>query len=535
MGKSTIARTVARDYYDKDRTVASYFFSRGGGDASNATKFVGTIAKQLAGKSPEFKKLLRKALSKDEGVIHRVLKDQWRELVTTPLAQLPVDSLRMPVIIVVDALDECDTKRGIIQVVQLLAGIKNIDGQQFRVLITSRPEAPIREEFSQCLPNEQQLILQDISQDIVNKDISLFLQCNLAIINPEDEVIEQLVERAAGLFVWAATACRFICQGSSPEKRLHIILGRSGSAPTNHHTNVVRIALLQDITRRLIWNASYLWFWMAVVCGFVREGILVKQSLRTLIMGNATPEDHLDKIYLTVLDNSLLADFTPQDITDFHGMVRDVLGSIVVLFSPLSVKSLSRLLLKKESEVTWTMKDLHAVLHVPKNATHALRLHHPSFREFLLSSQRCCDSYFWVDEKLAHRALFDNCLRLLSKSLKQDICELKAPGMLAAKVESDRVEQYIPPELQYACRYWVGHLEQCHQYIADGDTTHLFLQKHFLHWVEAMSLMGESSRCVHLLDNLRTLVTVRSTSTCFLHTTLMYNAAICNCSVKLSS
>jgi hypothetical protein len=27
--------------------------------------------------------------------------------------------------------------------------------------------------------------------------------------------------------------------------------------------------------------------------------------------------------------------------------------------------------------------------------------------------------------------------------------------------------------------------------MVDGDTTHLFLQKHFLHWLEAMSLMKD--------------------------------------------
>jgi hypothetical protein len=482
--------------------VASYFFSRGGGDASNATKFVGSIAKQLAGKSPKFKKLLREALSEDEGIVRRVLKDQWRELVTTPLAQLPADSLPLPVIIVVDALDECDTESGIRQVVQLLAGIKSLDGQQFRVLITSRPEAPIRDEFSRFLPDEQQLILQDISRLIVDEDISLFLRHKLATISPENEVVAQLVRRAAGLFIWAATACRFICQGSSPEKKLHIILRDSGSA----HINVVHVALLQGIVRGLVWNASYLWFWMAVACGFVHEGIRVKQSLRTLVMGNTTPEDHLDEIYLTVLDSSLRASFTRQDIADFHGMVREVLGSIVVLFSPLSVTSLSNLLSKSEKEVTWTTKDLHALLDVPKDATHALRLHHPSFREFLLSSQRCCDSYFWVDEKQAHRALLDSCLRLLSQSLKKpDICELNAPGMLAAKVESDRVEQCIPPELQYACRYWVRHLQKSGIRLQDGDKIHCFLQEHLLHWLEALGWMGKVSEGIHAVLDLESM------------------------------
>jgi hypothetical protein len=190
--------------------------------------------------------------------------------------------------------------------------------------------------------------------------------------------------------------------------------------------------------------------------------------------------------------------------------VREVLGSIVVLFSSLSVKSLSNLLSKSEKEITWTTKDLHALLDVPKDATHALRLHHPSFREFLLSSQRCCDSYFWVDEKQAHRALLDSCLRLLSQSLKQDILELNAPGMLAVKVERGRVEQCISPELQYACRYWVRHLQKSGTRLQDGERMHRFLQNHLLHWLEALGWMGKVSEGIHAVLDLESMTaTVR--------------------------
>jgi hypothetical protein len=46
-GKTTIAHTVARGYFDNGRLAASFFFSRGGGDIGNARKFVTTIAVQL--------------------------------------------------------------------------------------------------------------------------------------------------------------------------------------------------------------------------------------------------------------------------------------------------------------------------------------------------------------------------------------------------------------------------------------------------------------------------------------------------------
>jgi hypothetical protein len=47
-GKSTIARTVARRYYDEQRLAASFFFSCGGGDIGHAGKLMTSIAVQLA-------------------------------------------------------------------------------------------------------------------------------------------------------------------------------------------------------------------------------------------------------------------------------------------------------------------------------------------------------------------------------------------------------------------------------------------------------------------------------------------------------
>jgi hypothetical protein len=51
-GKSTIARTVARTYFDQKHLGASFFFSRGGGDVSHAGKFVTSIAVQFANSVP---------------------------------------------------------------------------------------------------------------------------------------------------------------------------------------------------------------------------------------------------------------------------------------------------------------------------------------------------------------------------------------------------------------------------------------------------------------------------------------------------
>ena len=52
--------------------------------------------------------------------------------------------------------------------------------------------------------------------------------------------------------------------------------------------------------------------------------------------------------------------------------------------------------------------------------------------------------------------------------LKKDICNLHLPGALASDVDDDQIEQFIPEELQYACRYWVQHLQESKNPLIDN-------------------------------------------------------------------
>ena len=543
-GKSTIARTVAREYYDKDRVVMSYFFSRGGGDTGTATKLVATIAKQLAHKSPKFKFQLEAALKQDGGIIHRVLKDQWQELIAVPLSKLDEGSLPKPPIIVVDALDECDTEASIRQVLQLLADTRKFDRLLPRILVTSRPDVPIKEELSRFLPTGHCLRLQDISESTVDEDISCFFKNRLAAIRPEEQVIAQLVEKAAGLFIWAATACRFIGKGPSAEKRLDIILASSVSTTTlNEYVNGPYIAPLREVIILLLWNASILYFWTFVSCGFVREGLIFKQWLYAFLTSNTlTPDGHLDRMYLTILNRSLNPDPSPdsipptlQEIRDLSNIARDVLGTVVVLFSLPPVQSIYMLLWpiktkkgesipteekeaeRKRNAANRLLGNLTALIEAPDDETRNIRLHHPSFRDFLLSKRRCYDTYFWVDQTEMHLRTANRCLQLISDPniLKQDICGLHKPGILRTEIDSQIIDEHLPAEVKYACRYWVHHVQLSQIRIQDGHPVHDFLQKQFLYWLEALSLIGEVSESISMITSLQSCLEVSYGLCCY--------------------
>ncbi|KAH9203249.1 hypothetical protein DL95DRAFT_321786, partial [Leptodontidium sp. 2 PMI_412] len=199
----------------------------------------------------------------------------------------------------------------------------------------------------------------------------------------------------------------------------------------------------------------------------------------------------LNEIYLAVLKHSISSDYSDEEKEQACNMLKHMLGSTVALLSPLSTSALSRLVQVSKEEFYSTFNDLHAILDIPNDPTHPLRLHHPSFRDFLLGKDRSGD--FWVDENEIHHVLASSCMQLMSQTLKKDICEAQAPGSQASQVESSQIQKCLPPEVQYAYLYWVQHLRRSGSQINDNEETHRFLQAHLLHWLEALGWMGKTS------------------------------------------
>ena len=469
-GKSTIARTVARRYYEEKRLGASFFFSRGGGDVGHAGGFVTSIAVQLASHVPSLQHYICEAITERCDIANQSLRDQWRQLILRPLSKLDSDSCQFScILLVVDALDECDNENNVRTILDLLAEARSLKTFRLRSLITSRPEVPIRYGFHQMPRSEyQDLILHGILPAIVDNDISIFLEHDLGLLGqeralnprwPGEDVIKRLVRKAHGLFIWAATACRFIRDGRQfATERLDMILEDSSTSIT-------------------------------------------------------PPAKHLDDIYATVLGHSIRSNYTDGEKEKLYSRLRHLLGSIIILFSPLSSDSLNRLLYDMKQDIELILEDLHAILDIPKDRIRPLRLHHPSFRDFLLNKERC--GKFWVDEKQTHRTLADSCIRLMFSALRQDICGVGAPGVLVPHVQKTQVERCIPPEVQYACLYWVQHLQNSGAQLCDNDQVHQLLQNHLLHWFEALGWMQKVSEGILAIISLESIASVSHTRCTF--------------------
>ena len=85
---------------------------------------------------------------------------------------------------------------------------------------------------------------------------------------------------------------------------------------------------------------------------------------------------------------------------------------------------------------------------------------------------------------------------------------MHAPGSQTSQVKSSRVEKYIPPEVQYACLYWVQHLQRSGSQVHDGEEVHWFLQAHLLHWLEALGWIGKAAEGIQAILSLEAHVPV---------------------------
>lgn len=446
---------------------------------SHAGIFFTSLAVQLSKHVPSLQHYISDAISRNKDIASQSLSDQWRQLILLPLSKLQSGS-PISYILVIDALDECKDDRDIRIILQLLAEARSLRTVQLRIFLTSRPEVPIRHSIH-LIPkaDHQDFILHDIPPAIISHDITLFLQVNFEQIRndlhlkaewPGNEVIEKLVLTAGSLFIWAATACRFVGEGGMfAADRLSLILKE----------NLVHASAADSSTDDSSTDGS--------------DGSDHRDQA-------ITPDTYLNGLYDTLLEHSARK-YPKHERKKLYKEMRKTLGGIILLFSPLPAISLASLLDLQEQNVFQTLDDLHSIVDIPEDSTRPLRLHHPSFRDFLLTKTRC-SKQFYVDERRSHQVLAANCIQLMSQTLKKDICGMLAPGSQVSQVESSRLQECIPPEVQYACLYWVQHLQSSISQAYDGEAAHRFLQAHLLHWLEALGWMGKISEGIQSILSL---------------------------------
>lgn len=461
MGKSSIAHEIAYQFHASDQLTTSYCFIRGCSSGLEPHRFFTTLARNLCVRYPAFKASLCTITRKNPDLLAA-------EDYTTLFKSLIVDPLKGlhfigPIVIVIDALDECKGADGRgrhtggnrIPFHSFLGQHLHELPSKFRILMTSRPEPHILASFP---PSPYLLHMQiddsELSRE-VDDDILTYLRVKLRGAGVDELSLVELARKAERLFQWASVASEYVVNsppGLSSMQCIHRVLhptdGRKGLNP-------------------------------------------------------------LDTLYMTVLERF---DMDDQEV---HDGFQSVIGQILGAYQPLSTTSHNMIHRHAVDRATRsTIQDISVVIeHLasllsnvsPVNSTIPIALLHTSFRDFLTDSKR--SHKFHINMDAAHNQLATATLRTMQAMLRFNICELETSYYFNSNIPNlnDRIEKHIPSALSYSCRFWADHLALVSHFDAElFKCVKTLIEKKFLFWLEILSLEEELITATPTLLRLKT-------------------------------
>ncbi|CAE6478535.1 unnamed protein product [Rhizoctonia solani] len=439
-GKTTITYSYCEWLESTNRLGASFFCSRISSTCRSLSQIVPTVASQLARFSPAFRSRLCAVLNNDPVAGKLNVGQQFEKLIYQPLLESK-DAIPDGVVIVIDALDECDDNYSVRLLLDVL--LKFAEQLPLKFFVASRPEAVIRDRMiSQGGSSRFIVYLHDIEHSIVEEDIKKYLTEAFTPMEspPSQAQVELLAKRSRNLFIYAATVVRYIYPDD----------------------------ISVDSTDRLV---------------------LMLNAVTSSTPG-ATSDDRyndLDLLYTTVLS----AVFESRLGHHEKDRMRRVLWTIVCAREPIPVATIAFLAGMTERQVLSALQWLRSVVHVPENSSLISPLH-ASFPEYMLAEPRSKNFHcieFKSNEVLAHR-----CFEAMESELRFNICALESSYLTDDQIPDleARVARCISPTLSYACQYWSSHLRQSPPIENTGDMLLDFLSNRLLFWMEVLSL----SRCI---------------------------------------
>ncbi|KAF7372799.1 putative nwd2 protein [Mycena sanguinolenta] len=226
-GKSAVMHTLARQLQDVGGLGGCFSFQRGHAARGNAKMLVATIAYQLALSAPWLRTSISQVVENHPLIVSLHIEAQMRMLISEPYDS---HGHRDPVTILIDGLDECEGHD--IQV-EILRTIRTYASRHLRFIVSSRPEAHIREAFDS--PSHvgiyRSFNVEQSIEDVRKYFHDEFLRIHRTIANmstpwPSPDLLEALVQKSSGLFVYASTVIRFLDDNNHrPTERLSMVLG----------------------------------------------------------------------------------------------------------------------------------------------------------------------------------------------------------------------------------------------------------------------------------------------------------------------
>jgi hypothetical protein len=237
VGKTALMQRIAE--LDGIYFGGCFFFRRGTPKRNVKEHLFSTLAYQLATNVHGMLEPIDQAMMQDFSLPKRSAAVQLKQLIIEPIRLLPTP-LR-PTVIIIDGLDECEDFNSQRDILTLIGQATLDPDFAIRFIIASRPEHQICDMFNKepLFSRTRRLVLDDEYDTAA--DIEQYLRENFEEIRlrnrdimpdvkspwPLSHHLRELVGRASGQFIYAATVIKFVEADSdfrTPEERFEIIL-----------------------------------------------------------------------------------------------------------------------------------------------------------------------------------------------------------------------------------------------------------------------------------------------------------------------
>ncbi|KAJ5128771.1 hypothetical protein N7526_006937 [Penicillium atrosanguineum] len=247
----------------------------------------------------------------------------------------------------------------------------------------------------------------------------------------------------------------------------------------------------------LLSNSQGTFLWVALVCQNLQKiRINVLKKLESFPPG-------LDALYDRMI-NQVRESEDPE-------LCKEILAIMSTVFRPITLHELTSFIELPDDEYDdiVSVKEIIAIcgsfLTVRE---HTIMFVHQSAKEFLL--KEVFSEIFPGGIEAKHYMIFARSLNVIFKTLERDILNINLPGLHTKDICRPSSNPLAAAE--YACFYWLDHLEGSQHNRAselsnyDIGRVDAFLQQKFLHWLEALSILGSVSDGIQMMQKLEILI-----------------------------
>ncbi|KAL6885998.1 WD40-repeat-containing domain protein [Trichoderma evansii] len=368
--------------------------------------------------------------------------------------------------LLIDALDECVSGRE--ELLDLL--VENLSASsRVKWIVSSRdwPEIEVRLAESDSI--EKNSLSLEVNADLVSRAVDAYIEheiSKLILIKQystlKDQIQEQMHQKANGTFLWVSLVIKMLRDRKNAEyEGSKYILNMLNEIPSD----------LTGLYSLMVDHIGELDGQAPTLC----------QKILSIAALTSRP--------LSLVELRVLAGFDSDHIDD---------------------QKLERLVTKCGSFLTIRDCTVYFI--------------HQSAKDHLIMNERTKLIIFPSGHNEVHYTIFSHSLQAMRLSLKKNIYTLPHQGSHIDEIEIPDPDPLAA--IRYSCSYWIEHLcdaishndnalfQTC---LDDNGPVSAFLHTHFLHWLEALSLLRKISDNVISIVRLQNLLKTQSPETQLLH------------------